>query len=156
MMTTEQKLDKTIATIFKPSYTGKRKLTYSEFLSNKMLMIRLIRAGVPYSLFTLIKDITPFTENDWATFLDMSTKSLQRYKQGSKNFKPIHSEKIIEMAEVTDFGKKVFGDLDKFKLWLNTPNFALGDVKPVNLLSDSYGKELVMGEITRIAHGILV
>ena len=66
MMTTEQKLDKTIATIFKPSYTGKRKLTYSEFLSNKMLMIRLIRAGVPYSLFVLIKEITPFTENDWA------------------------------------------------------------------------------------------
>ncbi|MCC6451300.1 MAG: DUF2384 domain-containing protein, partial [Acidobacteria bacterium] len=34
--------------------------------------------------------------------------------------------------------------------------FALGNVKPVELLRDSYGKELVMGELNRIAHGILV
>jgi putative toxin-antitoxin system antitoxin component (TIGR02293 family) len=157
----QQRLDKEISTVIKRSRIDKRfisaksNLTYSDFLSNKMLMILIIREGVPYSLFNLIQHSTPFSENDWANILDISTKSLQRYKQSLKNFRPIQSEKIIEMAEVTNIGLDVFGNMSKFKLWLDTPNFSLGNLKPLELLSDSYGKEMVIGELTRINHGIL-
>lgn len=156
------KLDKEISNIVKRSRFDKKflhtkkKITYSDFLSNKMLMILVIREGVPYSLFNLIQNLTPFTEDNWADFLDISTKSLHRYKQTSKSFKPIQSEKIIEMAEVTNVGLDVFGDMEKFKLWLETPNFSLGNLKPMELLKDSYGKELVISELTRINYGILV
>ena len=154
------KLNKEISTIVRrPSQENfksvTKNITYSDFLSNKMLMIRVIREGVPYSLFNLIKTFTPFTEENWADFLDISTKSLQRYKQSAKSFKSIQSEKIIEMSEVTNVGLDVFGDMEKFKLWLETPNFALGNLKPIDLLKDSYGKELVIGELTRINYGIL-
>jgi len=159
-MNIEQKLNKEIAMLFKPSSKNKRPVksdvTYSEFLSDKMLMISVIREGVPYSLFNLIKNTTPFSEGDWAAFLNISTKSLLRYKQGSKQFKPLQSEKIIEMAEVTNVGKEVFGDMEKFRLWLDTPNYSLGNLKPMELLKDSYGKELVISELTRINYGILV
>ena len=161
-MNIEQKLNKEISMLFKPSSENKRfgsvknNLTYGEFLSDKMLIITVIRAGVPYSLFNLIKDVTPFSEGDWAEFLNISTKSLHRYKQTSKQFKPLQSEKIIEMAEVTNVGKETFGDMEKFKLWLNTPNFSLGKMKPIELLKDSYGKEMVISELTRINHGIFV
>jgi putative toxin-antitoxin system antitoxin component (TIGR02293 family) len=160
-ITIQQKLDKEISTVIKQSgidkrfFSSKSNLTYSGFLSNKMLMILIIKEGIPYSLFNLIQHYTPFSENDWANLLDISTKSLQRYKQSSKHFKPIHSEKIIEMAEVTNVGLDVFGDMEKFKLWLDTPNFALGSLKPLELLSDSYGKEMVISELTRINYGIL-
>ncbi len=161
-MDIEQRLDKEISTLFKPEADdkrlgkGKRNLTYNEFLSNKMLIIKLIRTGVPYSLFDLIRTITPFSEMDWAEFLNLSTKSLHRYRQDAKYFKPLQSEKIIEIAEVTNVGVEVFGNMEKFKLWLDTPNFALGSLKPMELLKDSYGKEMVIGELTRINHGILV
>ena len=157
-----QKLDKEISTIIRRSRIDrkilslKKDLTYSDFLSDKMLMIHLIREGIPYSLFNLIQHHTPFSDKDWANFLGLSTKSLQRYKQSSKNFQPIQSEKIIEMAEVTNVGLDVFGDMEKFKLWLDTPNFSLGNLKPIELLKDSYGKEMVISELTRINHGILV
>lgn len=158
-MNIEQKLNREISVLFKPSServgSVKSNLTYSEFLSDKMLIIRIIRHGIPYSLFDLIKSVTPFSEGDWAGFLNISSKSLLRYKQASKQFKPLQSEKIIEMAEVTNVGKEVFGDLEKFKLWLDTPNFSLGNLKPMELLRDSYGKELVIGELTRINYGIL-
>ncbi len=68
----------------------------------------------------------------------------------------IHTEKIIELAEVTNFGKKVFDSNEQFYLWLNTPSFALGNLKPAKLLKDSYGKELVMAELNRIEQGIFV
>ncbi|MBA2407388.1 MAG: DUF2384 domain-containing protein [Chitinophagales bacterium] len=147
------KLDHAIISLTK--WRSPKKLTYSKFFTNKMLMIEVIREGVPYSLFNLIQLHSPFSENDWANFLDISTKSLQRYKQTSKQFKPILSEKIIEMAEVTNVGLDVFGDMEKLKLWLDTPNFSLGNLKPIELLKDSYGKEIVVGELTRINYGIL-
>lgn len=155
----EGKLDKEIAAFFKTSKLNLRsgQVSYEKFLEDKMLIIAAIRTGIPYSLFELIQNYTPFSENDWANFLDISTKSLQRYRTSSgHHFKPIHSEKIIEMAEVTKVGLDVFGNSEKLKLWLNTPCYALGKLKPIELLKDSYGKEMVIAELNRINHGILV
>lgn len=155
----EGKLDKEIASFFKTSKINVRnkQVTYGKFLEDKMLIIVAIRAGIPYSLFDLIQHYTPFSENEWANFLDISTKSLQRYRtSATHHFKPIHSEKIIEMAEVTKVGLDVFGNIEKLKLWLSTPSYALGKLKPIELLKDSYGKEMVISELNRINHGILV
>lgn len=156
-----EKLDHEITHVVKTGIERKSagatvKINHSDFFKDKLMMIKVIREGVPYSLFSTIQAYTPFTDKDWSNFLDMSTKSLLRYKQSTKNFKPIHSEKIIEMAEVTNIGLDVFGSMEKFKLWLETPNFPLGNSKPMDLLRDSYGKELVISELTRINYGILV
>ena len=69
----EGKLDKEIASFLKTSniQTRQKKVTYGNFLEDKMLIIVAIRAGIPYSLFHLIQDYTPFSEADWANFLDL-------------------------------------------------------------------------------------
>ena len=57
----EQALNKEIATFMKQSNlyvasdTRKKAISYDEFLSDKMLIIMAIRAGIPYSLFKLIQ-----------------------------------------------------------------------------------------------------
>jgi putative toxin-antitoxin system antitoxin component (TIGR02293 family) len=157
-----KKLDTQISSIFhdwkkemKSSEIIVKGYSFDAFMSDKMAIIFLIQKGVPWSLFDTIQNYTPLEENDWIEILDISSKSLQRYKQQERDFGPLQSEKIIEMAEVTNIGLDVFGDMEKFKLWLSTPNFALGKRKPIELLKDSYGKELVIGEITRINYGIL-
>jgi|694.fasta_scaffold30485_4 putative toxin-antitoxin system antitoxin component (TIGR02293 family) len=162
MPSTSYQLDQEISSFLKETQgtylaqSPKAAINFQSFLSDKMLIIAAIRAGIPYSLFHTIQACTPFTETDWANFLDISTKSLQRYKVASNfSFKPIHSEKIIEMAEVTQAGLEVFDNLNTLKLWLNTPNFALGSLLPIELLKDSYGKDLVLAELIRINHGIL-
>ncbi len=132
-------------------------ITFDKFLSDKMMIIAAIRKGIPYTLLDEIQAKSPFTESDWAEFLGISQKSLIRYKQARNHiFKPTQSEKIIEIAEVTNAGLGLFESQEKFKLWLNTPNFALGSIKPIELLKDSYGKELVINELTRIEHGIFI
>jgi putative toxin-antitoxin system antitoxin component (TIGR02293 family) len=157
-----QKLNNGIRSLFKDNAvtTGiasdHKHLTYADFLANKILIIKIIRQGIPYSFFNLILQVSPFSENEWAGILDISTKSLQRYKQSTRHFKPTQTEKIIEIAEVSNLGMEIFDDMEKFKLWLNTPNFALGNIKPSELLKDSYGKEMVVSELTRINHGIFV
>lgn len=134
----------------------RKKITYKTFFQNKFVVIRSIRRGVPYPLFHRIKEVTPFTENDWAEYLNLSVKTLHRYRSENQYFKPIHSEKILELAEVTRLGKEVFDSADQFYSWLNMPSIALGNMKPAELLKDSYGKELVMSELNRIEHGIFV
>jgi putative toxin-antitoxin system antitoxin component (TIGR02293 family) len=135
---------------------SKSSIEYSEFLSNKLLMVQAIRKGIPFSLFKLIQLVTPFSIKDWAEYLGISGKSLVRYSQQDKRFKPIHSEKIIELAEVSNLGLEVFQDSEKFKLWLETPNYALGNNKPFDLLKNSYGKAMVIAELTRVNYGIFV
>lgn len=155
------KLDKEISSMVRKSSIDKRFLpdvktiTWTDFLFDKMLMRQVIHEGIPYSFFQLMLHYTPFTEKDWADLLDISAKSLQRYKQSAQKFKPGQSERIMEIAEVTNMGLEVFEDMEKFKLWLDTPNFALGNLKPIELLKDSYGKEMVISELTRINYGIL-
>lgn len=129
--------------------------SYQQFFSHRMLIIVAIRKGIPNSLFLSFKESTPFTEVEWSEFLNVSVKSLQRYKKDKEYiFKSIQSEKIIELAEVTALGREVFDSSDQFYLWLNTPSFALSNMKPVELLKDSYGKEMVMNELNRIDQGI--
>ncbi len=129
-------------------------ITFTELLTNKLLIVKIIKRGIPFSMFAVIQKMTPFSFNDWAGYLDVSQKSLTRYRHEDKVFKSILSEKIIEIAEVTYLGLEVFGDNQKFRLWLETPCFALGKTKPSELLKDSYGKELIISELTKIHHGI--
>lgn len=162
MVKLEQLLNKEISTLVKSvpkiDTAEKRhghKITFQQFLDDKILIILVIQMGVTYSLFDLIRTKSPFSEPDWAEFLDISTRSLHRYKQAPKRFKPLQSEKIIEIAEVANVGEEVFGDMGKFRRWLETPNFSLGKFRPMDLLKDSYGKEMIIGELTRISHGVL-
>src|SRR5882724_5572673 len=70
--------------------------TFESFLANKLAIIFLIQKGVPYSLFDTIQDYAPLGEEDWTKILNLSSKSLQRYKQMEKDFGRLQSEKIIE------------------------------------------------------------
>ena len=130
---------------------------YNQFSSNPLLINTIIEKGVSFSIFEDLQNMIAFSEQKFADILSLSIKSLQRYKKDkSFRFKPIHSEKLIELSEVANFGLSVFDSKSQFNLWLNTPSFVLGNKKPADLLSNSYGIKLVMEELNRIEHGIFV
>jgi putative toxin-antitoxin system antitoxin component (TIGR02293 family) len=127
---------------------------YRSIFDNKVRLNRMITAGLSYSLFEHLRDKSPFSKDEWANFLDISIKTLDRYKQAGKTFKASQSEKIVGMIEVLERGKGVFGDMDIFKRWLYTHIPAMSNTRPIDLLSTSYGKDRVLDELTRIEHGI--
>ena len=132
----------------------KGNLTFDSFLENKYLIVMAIRMGITVPIYNLIKEKAPFTLDDWATYLGISSRSINRIKSSNGNFKSIQSERILEIAEVVELGYDIFDSKEQFKQWLNTPNFALRKSRPMDLLKDSYGKEMVINELTRIEHGI--
>lgn len=132
-------------------------VTYPTVLKDKLLIATAIKKGVPNKLFEEIKYFSPFDDAQWSVFLDVNIRTLQRYKVAKDHvYKPLHSERIFELAEVVSMGNSVFDSPEHFQIWLNAPSMALGKEKPVNLLDSSYGKDLVLAELNRIEHGIFV
>lgn len=132
-----------------------KKKPLREFFSDRMQVVQAIRDGIALDTFIKVQNSTPFTEFEWSEFLNISTKTLQRFKKDSAHvFKPIHTEKILELAEVTALGVDVFEGIGRFQQWLNIPSKIFGGSAPKEMLRDSYGKEMVVEELHRIDHGI--
>lgn len=134
---------------------SRERLTPADFFDDKLMLIHAISYGITFRFFATIQEIAPFSEEEWANYLNISLKTLQRNKKEKDFiFKPIHSEKIIELFEVVLFGLEVFDSKEQFHKWLLRPSLALGSMTPAKLLENSYGKELVMNALNAIDQGI--
>lgn len=128
---------------------------YLRSFKSPMDKVKFIRNGVTYSVFEQLREEVPFSDEEWAALLDISLKSLQRYtKDGTHVFKIIHSERILEVIEVCELGIEVFGSQEKFHGWCLEAMPALNNLPPIDLIRDSYGKEIVIGELHAINHGV--
>jgi putative toxin-antitoxin system antitoxin component (TIGR02293 family) len=133
------------------------KQDYRSFLADKYMLATACKVGVPKELFYEIAMFSPFDDEQWSACLDINVRTLQRYKKLDFHvFKPIQSERIFELAEVFDAGNNVFDTTEDFNQWLHLASSALGNKKPIELLDSSYGKDLVLLELSRIEHGIFV
>ncbi len=119
-------------------------------------LIDIVRKGLSSdSFYSSILVNFSFSLSDWAGFLHLSERTLQRYRITHKTFEPIQSEKILELTMLFSYGISVFGDKANFETWLESINIALGSVKPKDLLDTNYGINLLKDELTRIEHGVL-
>lgn len=118
-------------------------------------LISAIKEGIQFSFFEKLARQIPFTIREWSSYLHLSERSLQRYKKEKGTFNPVTSEKIIEIAMLNKYGIQVFGDQQKFNIWLASNNTALGGISPKNLLDSSFGIQLIKDELTHIEHGVL-
>lgn len=118
-------------------------------------LIKLVRQGIGFDAFDRFATKSPFSLNEWSTYLHLSERTMQRYRSEKKTFEPLQSEKIISIALFYNKGIEVFGTSEKFDAWLETINLALGGIKPKMLLDNSFGIEMLKDELTRIEYGIL-
>jgi putative toxin-antitoxin system antitoxin component (TIGR02293 family) len=118
-------------------------------------LIDVIRGGVNFPDFFTIFKQSSFSLNEWSGFLHLSERTMQRYQKEQKTFDPLASEKILEILLLIRMGKDVFGNNDKFNIWLETRCVALGGKKPKEFLDNTFGIGLLKDELIRIEHGVL-
>ncbi|RYE25280.1 MAG: DUF2384 domain-containing protein [Sphingobacteriaceae bacterium] len=120
-----------------------------------LFLIKAIREGINYSFFEDMLKSVPFSFLEWSRYLNLSERTLQRYKKENKPFQASFAERILEIRLLYKYGIEVFEDNGNFDIWLNTKSIALGGVKPKDLLDTTFGINLVRDELTRIEHGVL-
>jgi putative toxin-antitoxin system antitoxin component (TIGR02293 family) len=123
--------------------------------SSVYTLINMVRNGIKFSKFKLLLQVSTFTFSEWAKFLHVSERTLQRYETENKIFDSSQSEKILQISMLYQFGKEVFGTEVVFDSWLKTKSIALGGIAPKELLDSSFGIELVKNELGRLQHGVL-
>ncbi len=132
------------------------KITFKS-LDNKdvFMLIKSTREGVDYDTFDKLSDKFPLNNSDWSKILNVSERTMQRYKREKKRFDSIHSERLLLIMLLFKKGVDVFENADNFIKWLNSENISLGGVKPINMLDNSFGVNMIKDELIRIEHGVL-
>lgn len=116
-------------------------------------VINLTRKGLPKHVLTSLAKKISITLQELADIMHISERTFQRYEDDTI-VKTEYAEKAVELARLYARGGEVFGSMDKFKIWMKTPNYVFRNETPVSLLDTSVGFDLIFKELGRIEHGI--
>lgn len=129
-------------------------LSFEKLFDSRMTLLSFIQQGMTSDYFFALVNATPFSLTDWCTVTNIPYRTMLRYQKEPTILKPIYTEKVLAFAEVIQLGLEVFGSADKFQLWLYNKKFIFNDMRPIDLLQSSYGKDMVITELHHIEHGI--
>jgi len=128
-------------------------LNLASNFQNEMDLVNLTRNGILKQAVTNMAAKLGITQDKICELLHMSSRNFQRLKDNT----PLDiytSEQTIEMAHVYTKAHKIFVDEEAIKQWFQTPNYALGNQKPLDLLDTSFGVKMVSDVLGRIAYGV--
>lgn len=135
---------------------GKGVLRYLDIdipLHNMYDFIELSRNGITKKALLHLSKTIDFDLKELANVLHMSERTIQRYDL-NKALSSEVSAKALQLAKLYAKGENVFGDLERFKSWIEYPNTALGMKRPKELLDTTFGFQLLNEELIRIENGI--
>ena len=94
-----------------------------------------------------------YSQQEVANILEVDPSTLSRWKKEDKPIGKLRSKTMYDIDHIITKGIRIFGSEENFKEWLYTTNYALGDKKPVELLKDPYGIEMVDSAIEAMSWG---
>jgi putative toxin-antitoxin system antitoxin component (TIGR02293 family) len=129
--------------------------SYEKHLNDRFWMVEEAASGVPASaIFDLIQ-LTHLNKKFFAGMLNLSTKTLDRYRQGGKQLNPASGEVVLKLFSLIKKGEEIFGNTEEFGKWVEKPAYGLGYKIPKVLMQTTAGIDLVMDELIRIEYGDL-
>jgi putative toxin-antitoxin system antitoxin component (TIGR02293 family) len=112
-----------------------------------------VRRGLPFSaLVALIKQLEISPQHVTAVF-GIPPRTVARRKE-ARHLNPQESDRLYRVARVVSQAVEVFGSIDKARVWLKTPNRALGCEMPLDLLDTEIGARQVEEVLLRLNYGI--
>ena len=132
-------------------------LFYTKLLDLKVRdsvdLIRKLGSGLPYKSWVYFSNLTGFSEQEMLKLTQMSRSTLNRRK--GKELEPPESERLARVARVFCKVLRMFrGDLERARVWFNTPRPTLGDSTPFDMTASELGALEVEGVIGRIQYGV--
>lgn len=116
-------------------------------------IIDIIQNGLSKKNLLKVKNLTGFSFATLAGILSISTKTIESYGPEDK-FSDTASERLLKLAEVLALGKKVFGDEEILNDWLHRPLRPLNGKRPLDIMVNFYGLEMVKNLLGRIDNSV--
>jgi putative toxin-antitoxin system antitoxin component (TIGR02293 family) len=123
----------------------------SSTVETELELLDQVDNGLHIRLLELMIEEGLLTELEATRFI--SKRTLERRKSETK-LKIEESDLIVRIARVCGYALEIFGTKEKASKWLHTPNKALKDKVPFDLLQTDLGARLVQTILGRIDHGI--
>lgn len=108
-----------------------------------------------YREFRELADAAPFTLSEWASFLHLSERTLQRYAKSNGVFGGMQAERALQIERLVKEGKLALGSEKKFYQWLQSEPATLEGPISIASLTSIDGIQQVLQELKRIQHGLL-
>lgn len=128
---------------------------YKSSINNPFTLVQTANKGINSEEFFKFADLSKQNPSLLSGFLNLSLKTLTRYRRSKKKLNPDKSEQLLKWIALYLKGISIFGKIDSFNNWLKKPAYGLGSVIPLNLMNTSTGIDLILEELQRIEHGDL-
>jgi putative toxin-antitoxin system antitoxin component (TIGR02293 family) len=110
-----------------------------------------IRDGFPHAVLEELMRASGLTLKELADALDLSSRSLQRRRQG--RLARFESDRLYRLARLLALARENLGDAARASRWLKRANHALGGVAPIAAIDTELGARQVENLLGRIAYG---
>jgi putative toxin-antitoxin system antitoxin component (TIGR02293 family) len=128
---------------------------YEKHLDDRLWLVEEGASGVPASAVYDLIGLTHLKKEFFAGMLNISSKTLDRYRKAEKRLTPSAGELMLKLFTLYKKGEEIFGSPDEFHKWIEEPAYGLGYKIPKSIMQTSAGIELVMDELIRIEYGDL-
>ena len=112
-----------------------------------------IRSGLPFSAFLALSKQLEISPQHLTAVFGIPPRTVARRKE-ARHLNPQESDRLYRVASTLSQAVEVLGSIDKARLWLKTPNRALGCEMPLELLDTDIGTRQVEEVLMRLNYGI--
>jgi putative toxin-antitoxin system antitoxin component (TIGR02293 family) len=116
----------------------------------------LIRKGIPYAKVRLVKTALNLTDNEFADYLGISLRTLQRKRDSHKALSIPESDRLYRMAKIYALAVIVLEDEEMARKWLHRPQRGLGGKVPIQVIQTEAGAQEVEDLLEKLEFGVLV
>jgi len=128
---------------------------YANDPDDKFWLVEESVAGVPATAVFDLIDLTHLNKDFFSGILNISSKTLDRYRKAEKRLAPSASQLMLKLFTLYRKGEEIFGNLEEFQKWIEEPAYGLGSKIPKTLFQTPAGIDLIMDELVRIEYGDL-
>jgi len=119
-------------------------------------MAEQIHEGIPFDLADRLRETVRISKKEYAVYLGVDPRTLGRFKV-RKRLNPAASDRAYRLARLLEAATELHdGDTVRAVRWLKTPNRALGDKRPIDMVATQPDFDRVMNLIGALQEGVFV
>lgn len=112
-----------------------------------------VRSGLPFSALVALTQQLEISPQQFTAVFGIPPRTVARRKE-ARHLTPQESDRLYRVARAVSQAVEVLGSIEKARVWLKTPNRALGKEIPLDLLDTEIGARQVEEVLLHLNYGI--